>query len=207
MISGARDCTSHQQEEQSSRSIINMDTNEISISGIIGFPWNDSGTDVEDELPSPVAPPDTIMSPPFAPEDACDPFGRDTNYDLDLADVFSRRYSAASFGDSAGGYRRHSGRDSGYLHSPRGAVGTSLPARDSTTEGSFLQLLREPRELQTDTSTASPIGPDTSTPAVTPETVTATRTSPLTSPVMPAGEYLMLWVQICPGKDRLMRPM
>ena len=43
---------------------------------------------MEDELPSPVAPPDTIMSPPFAPEDASDPFGRDTNYDLDLADVF-----------------------------------------------------------------------------------------------------------------------
>ena len=88
MISGARDCTSHQQLEQSSRSIINMDTNEISISGIIGFPWNDSGTDVEDELPSPVAPPDPIMSPPLAPEDASDPFGRGTNYDLDLADVF-----------------------------------------------------------------------------------------------------------------------
>ena len=65
-----------------------MDTNEISISGIIGFPWNDSGTDVEDELPSPVAPPDTIMSPPFTPEDASDLFGRDTNYNLDLADVF-----------------------------------------------------------------------------------------------------------------------
>ena len=55
MISGARDCTSHQQLEES---IMNMDTNEISISGIIGFPWNDSGTDVEDELPSPVASPD-----------------------------------------------------------------------------------------------------------------------------------------------------
>ena len=66
-------------------------------------------------------------------------------------------------------------------------VGTSLPARDSATEGSFLQLLREPRELQTDTSTTSPIGPDTSTPAVTPETVAATRTVPLTSPVMSAG--------------------
>ena len=80
VISGARDCASHQQLEQSSRSIINMDTNEISISGIIGFPWNDSGTDVEDELPSPVAPPDTIMSPPLPPEDASDLFGRDTNY-------------------------------------------------------------------------------------------------------------------------------
>ena len=48
-------------------------------------------------------------------------------------------------------------------------------------------MLREPRELQTDTSNASPTGPDTSTPAVTPEMVTATGTSSLTSPVMPAG--------------------
>ena len=66
-------------------------------------------------------------------------------------------------------------------------VGTSSPARDSAAEESFLQLLREPRELLTVTSTASPIGSDTSTPAVTPETVTATRTVPLASPVMPAG--------------------
>ena len=187
VISGARDCASHQQLEQSSRSIINMDTNEISISGIIGFPWNDSGTDVEDELPSPVAPPDMIMSPPFTPEDASDLFGRDTNYNLDLADVFQDvtvlpalvtplEVTDATVAETAATY-----------NPPVEPVETSLPARDSATEGSFLQLLREPRELQTDTSTASPIGPDTSTPAVTPETVAAPRTVPLTSPVMPAG--------------------
>ena len=187
VISGARDCASHQQLEQSSRSIINMDTNEISISGIIGFPWNDSGTDVEDELPSPVAPPDTIMSPPFTPEDASDLFGRDTNYNLDLADVFQDvtvlpalvtplEVTDATVAETAATY-----------NPPVEPVETSLPARDSATEGSFLQLLREPRELQTDTLTASPIGPDTSTPAVTPETVAAPRTVPLTSPVMPAG--------------------
>ena len=154
---------------------------------IIGFPWNDSGTDVEDELPSPVVSPDTIMSPPFAPEDVRDPFGRDTNYDLDLAYVFQDatvlpalvtplEVTDATVAETAATY-----------NPPVEPVGTSLPARDSATEGSFLQLLREPRELQTDMSTASPIGPDTSTPAVTPETVTATRTIPLTSPVMPAG--------------------
>ena len=156
---------------------------------IIGFPWNDSGTDVEDELPSPVVSPDTIMSPPFAPEDVSDPFGRDTNYDLDLAYVFQDatvlpalvtplEVTDATVAETAATY-----------NPPVEPVGTSLPARDSATEGSFLQLLREPRELQTDMSesTASPIGPDTSTPAVTPETVTATRTIPLISPVMPAG--------------------
>ena len=88
MISRARDCTSHQQLEESSRSIMNMDTNEISINHIVGFVWNDSGTDVEDELPSPVASPDRIVSPPLAPADSNDPFGRGVNFDLDLANVF-----------------------------------------------------------------------------------------------------------------------
>ena len=187
MISGARDCTSHQQLEQSSRSIINMDTNEISISGIIGFPWNDSGTDVKDELPSPVAPPDPIMSPPLAPEDASDPFGRDTNYDLDLADVFQDATVLPALVTPLEDTEATVAGTAATYNPPVEPVGTSLPARDSATEESFLQLLREPRELLTDTSTASPIGPDTSTPAVTPETVTATRTIPLTSPVMPAG--------------------
>ena len=92
MISGARDCTSQQQLQESSRSIMNMDTNEISINRIVGFAWNDSGTDVEDELPSPVASPGPIMSPPLAPADSNDPFGRGVNFDLDLENVF---YDAA----------------------------------------------------------------------------------------------------------------
>ena len=187
MISGARDCTSHQQLEQSSRSIINMDTNEISISGIVGFPWNDSGTDVEDELPSPVAAPDPIMSPPLAPEDASDPFGRGTNYDLDLADVFQDATVLPALVTPLEDTEATVAGTAATYDPPVEPVGTSLPARDSATEESFLQLLREPRELLTVTSTASPIGPDTSTPAVTPEAVTATRTIPLTSPVMPAG--------------------
>ena len=67
---------------------MNMDTNEISINRIVGFAWNDSGTDVEDELPSPVASPGLIMSPPLAPADSNDPFGRGVNFDLDLENVF-----------------------------------------------------------------------------------------------------------------------
>ena len=51
-ISEARNCVSYQQLEESGRSIMNMDTNEISIDRIVGFAWNDGGTDVEDELPS-----------------------------------------------------------------------------------------------------------------------------------------------------------
>ena len=56
-ISGARDCMSYLPLEENAQSIMNMDTNEISINRIVGFAWNDGGTDVEDELPSPVLSP------------------------------------------------------------------------------------------------------------------------------------------------------
>ena len=187
MISGARDCTSHQQLEESSRSIMNMDTNEISISRIVGFPWNDSGTDVEDELPSPVASPGPIMSPPLAPADSSDPFGRGVNYDLDLADVFRDAAVLPSLVTPLEDAEATVAGTAATYDPPVEPVGTSSPVRDSAAEESFLQLLREPRELLTVTSTDSPMGPDTSTPAVTPEPVTATRTVPSTSPVMPAG--------------------
>ena len=149
MISGARDCTSHQQLEESSRSIMNMDTNEISISGIIGFPWNDSGTDVEDELPSPVASPDPIMSTPLAPADSSDPFGRGVNYDLDLADVFRDATVLPSLVTPLEDTEATVAGTAATYDPPVEPVGTSSPARDSATEESFLQLLREPRELLT----------------------------------------------------------
>ena len=70
-------------------------------------------------------------------------------------------------------------------------VGISSLVRDSVADesldGSFLQLLREPRELLTVTPPVSPMDPDTSTPAVTPEPVTEAMTIPSTSPVLPAG--------------------
>ena len=86
-ISGARDCVSYQQLEESGRSIMNMDTNEISINRIVGFAWNDGGTDVEDELPSPVLSPVRIVSPSITPASSEDPFGGVENFDLDLAKV------------------------------------------------------------------------------------------------------------------------
>ena len=57
----------YQPLEESGQSIMNMDTNEISINRIVGFAWNDGGTDVEDELPSPVLSPVRIESPAIAP--------------------------------------------------------------------------------------------------------------------------------------------
>ena len=39
------------------QSIMDMDTDEITINQIVGFPWNDPGTDVKDELLTPASPP------------------------------------------------------------------------------------------------------------------------------------------------------
>ena len=82
-----RNCVSYQQLEESGRSIMNMDTNEISINRIVGFAWNDGGTDVEDELPSPVLSPVRIVSPSVTPADSADPVGGVENFDMDLAKV------------------------------------------------------------------------------------------------------------------------
>ena len=58
------------------RKIMNMDTSEISINCIVGFAWNDGGTDVEDELPTPAASPNQIVVPAIPPAGTDDPFGR-----------------------------------------------------------------------------------------------------------------------------------
>ena len=69
------------------RSIMDMDTSEITISRIVGFPWNDPGTDVEDELPTPVSSPAQCTTPAVMPVEPGDPQEREDNFDLDLAKV------------------------------------------------------------------------------------------------------------------------
>ena len=60
------------------KSIMDMDTNEITISRIVGFEWDEAGTDLEDEGPTAVA---------SSVEVVTDPFGRGDNFDFDLAKV------------------------------------------------------------------------------------------------------------------------
>ena len=86
-ISGARDCVSYIPSEETGQSIMNMDTNEISINRIVGFAWNDGGTDVEDELPTPASSPNQMVVPAISPAGTDDPFGRGENFDLELAKV------------------------------------------------------------------------------------------------------------------------
>ena len=148
VISGARDCTSHQQLEQSSRSIINMDTNEISISGIIGFPWNDRWNGCGGRVALPGSTPGSDYVPrPLSRKTRVTPFGRDTNYDLDLADVFQDATVLPALVTPLEDTEATVAGTAGYLQSPRGAR-RDVPYQRGTppTEESFLQLLREPRE-------------------------------------------------------------
>ena len=86
-ISEARNCVSYQASEETGQSIMNMDTSEISINRIVGFAWDEGGTDVEDELPTPASSPDQIVVPAIPPAGTADPFGRGESFDLELAKV------------------------------------------------------------------------------------------------------------------------
>ena len=66
---------------------MNMDTSEISINRIVGFVWNEEGTDMEDELPTPASSPKQIVVPAIPPAGTDDPFGRGESFDLELAMV------------------------------------------------------------------------------------------------------------------------
>ena len=209
-ISGACDCASNQQLEESGRSIMNMDTNEISINRIVGFAWNDSGTDVEDELPSPVSSPVRIMSPSLAPAGSDDPFGRGANFDLDLANVFCDAAVLPSLVTPLVDAEAAAVGTAANYDPPVEPVGISSLVRDSVADesldGSFLQLLREPRELLTVTPPVSPMVADTSTPIVAPDSVTETITIPSTSPVLPAGGVPADPCPDFPGRDPSTHP-
>ena len=56
-ISEARECVSYRPSEETGKSIMDMDTNEITINRIVGFEWDEAGTDLEDEMPTPVSSP------------------------------------------------------------------------------------------------------------------------------------------------------
>ena len=86
-ISGARSCVNYQLSEETGQSIMNMDTNEITINRIIGFEWDEADTDVEDEMPTPVSSPTQIVVPAIPPAGTADPFGRGDGFDLELAKV------------------------------------------------------------------------------------------------------------------------
>ena len=67
--------------EETGKSIMDMDTNEITINRIVGFEWDEVGTDLEDEMPTPVLSPIQIVVPVIPPAGTADPFGRGDGFD------------------------------------------------------------------------------------------------------------------------------
>ena len=66
---------------------MNMDTNELTINQIIGFEWDEAGTDLEDEMLTLVSSLTQIVVPTVPPAGTADPFGRGDGFDLVLARV------------------------------------------------------------------------------------------------------------------------
>ena len=62
-VENARGTSGFNPSRTEGQSIMDMDTNEITINRIVGFPWNDPGTDVEDELPTPASSPVQCTTP------------------------------------------------------------------------------------------------------------------------------------------------
>ena len=86
-LGNARGTSGLNPSREEGQSIMDMDMNEITISRIVGFPWNDPGTDVEDELPTPASSPVQCTTPAVMPVEPGDPQELGDSFDLDLAKV------------------------------------------------------------------------------------------------------------------------
>ena len=86
-IADSRGISSFQPSQETGKSIMDMDTNEITINRIVRFQWDDPGTDVEDEMPTPVVSPVQKVAPVLPSAETADPFDRGDGFDLDLAKV------------------------------------------------------------------------------------------------------------------------
>ena len=73
--------------QETGQSIMDMDTNEITINRIVGFQWDGPGTDVEDELPTPPSSPAQNVAPVIPPTETADSLNQGDGLDLDLAKV------------------------------------------------------------------------------------------------------------------------
>ena len=83
----AREISGFKPPQETGQSIMDMDTNEITINRIVGFQWDEPGTDVEDELPTPTSSPVQNIAPVIPPTEIVDLFDRGDGFDLDLAKV------------------------------------------------------------------------------------------------------------------------
>ena len=200
-ISEARSCVHYKASEETGQSIMNMDTNEITINRIIGFEWNEAGTDVEDELPTPVSSPTQIAVPAIPSAGTADPFGRGDGFDMELAKVMCDVSVLPSLVSplqevdvppcaNAGDYAAPAVPElETVLESPGYTVPEELgcswmpefvpvPEVVSVDEGGYLRSLQEPLPPQTVRSTVAPTVAD-----VTPSTVPLTSDETVAAPV------------------------
>ena len=91
-VAEARGISGCKPSQEPGRSIMDMDTSEITINRIVGFQWDDPGTDVEDELPAPVLSPVQNVAPVIPLTEAADFLDRGDGFDLDLAKVMLDRF-------------------------------------------------------------------------------------------------------------------
>ena len=86
-VDNAREIRGFNPPQETGQSIIDMDTNEITINRIVGFQWDEPGTDVEDELPTPTSSPVQNVAPVIPPTETADLLDRGDGFDLDLVKV------------------------------------------------------------------------------------------------------------------------
>ena len=86
-VAEARGISGCKPSQEPGRSIMDMDTSEITINRIVGFQWDDPGTDVEDELPALVLSPVQKVASVIPLTEAADFLDRGDGFDLDLAKV------------------------------------------------------------------------------------------------------------------------
>ena len=222
-ISGARDCVSYLPSEETGQSIMNMDTSEISINRIVGFVWDEGGTDVEDELPTPASSPDKIVVPAIPPAGTADPFGRGESFDLELAKVICEvsvlpslvtplqeveASSCATVADYAppavppvesvlesSGYTVP--EDLGCSWMPDFVPGSDVT---NTDEGGYLQSLREPLPPLTGTPPTAPMVAENS-PPLGPQNSCGSESTPVTL-VSPAATEVVVTDDTGPDLSR-----
>ena len=98
-VDNVREISGFNPPQETGQYIMNMDTNEITINRIVGFQWDDPGTDVEDEMPTPTSSPAQNVAPAIPPTETADSFDRGDGFDLDLANVRRLGYASADFAD------------------------------------------------------------------------------------------------------------
>ena len=86
-VDNVREISGFKPPQETGQSIMDMDTNEITINRIVGFQWDEPGTDVEDELPTPTSSPVQNIGPVIPPAETADSLDWGDGFDLDLAKV------------------------------------------------------------------------------------------------------------------------